>query len=498
MPAGPGGYHRRLSRIPVRALLLAFAVGFAPAAGARTLGSISFTPCVLDGTGGALVKAECARFAVPENPGAPDGRSITLQLALVPARAARALPDPVVLLAGGPGQSALEAYPDSAAAFEPLRRQRNILLIDQRGTGRSNVLKCPLPDFKDPAQQTAAAMKQQAADCLAESRKHADPRFYTTTDAIRDLETVRQAIGGPQLNLVGGSYGTRVGLEYLRRHPDGVRTLVLDAVVPPELALLQDHAANLDDALDRIFAACRADAACGKRFGDPARTLTQLRERLRAQPERTELPDPRTHQPLAEVLSEPLLAGIVRLYAYQPESAALLPLLLDEAAQGRPQALVAQGELIYKRLRDTLAHGMELSVICTEDAPFLEPNPADRGTLLGDQLHVLVREQCAVWPRGVLPEDFKEPVASDKPVLLLSGELDPVTPPHYAEQVVKTLSRGRSLVLKGQGHTVMARGCVPKLLRQFVDEADAGALDPACLEALGRLPAFTSYQGPEP
>lgn len=483
---------------PLRALALATLLGLAPGSEARTLGSISFTPCVLDGTGGALVKAECARFAVAENPGAPDGRSVTLQLALVPARSARALPDPVVLLAGGPGQSALEAYPDQAHAFEPLRRHRHVLLIDQRGTGRSNALKCPIPDFKDPAQQTAAAMREQAATCLAQSQARADPRFYTTTDAIRDLETIRQAVGGPQLNLVGGSYGTRVGLEYLRRHPEGVRTLVLDAVVPPELALLQDHAKNLDDALARMFAGCRADAACAKRFGDPQRTLAQLRERLRAEPIRTSLLDPRTHQPLSELLSEPLLAGIVRLYAYQPESAALLPLLLDEAAQGRPQALVAQGELIYKRLRDSLAHGMELSVICTEDAPFLKPNPADRQTLLGDTLHELVREQCAVWPRGLLPADFKEPVTSGKPVLLLSGELDPVTPPRYAEQVARTLSKSRSLVLQGQGHTVMGRGCMPKLMRQFVEEADPAALDPACLDALGRQPAFTSYQGPEP
>ena len=175
-----------------------------------------------------------------------------LQLALMPARTSRAERDLVVLLAGGPGQSALEAFPEAAAAFEPLRRQRHVLLIDQRGTGKSNPLKCPLPDWKDPRASTPAAVRQQAADCLAQVSDRADPRFYTTADAVQDLETVRRRLGSPPLNLVGASYGTRVALEYLRRHPEGVRTIVLDAVVPPELALSQEHAGNLDQALEPL------------------------------------------------------------------------------------------------------------------------------------------------------------------------------------------------------------------------------------------------------
>lgn len=482
----------------MRSLIGLGLLALAASAEARVLGSITFVPCDLDSASNGRIKAECARLDVPENPDAPAGRSITLQLALVPARSSRAAPDPVVMLAGGPGQSALEAFPQMAAAFEPLRKHRHILLIDQRGTGKSNPLKCALPDWKDPSTQTGPALRRQAAECLARLSARADPRFYTTTDAVRDLETVRQALGAPLLNLVGGSYGTRVGLEYLRRHPDAVRTLVLDAVVPPELALLQDHAANLDAAIAAILAACHADAVCAGRFGDPRQTLARLRAELRARPRPAAYVDPLTHVPRTEMLNEALLAAIVRLYAYQPETAALLPLLLGETAEGRPQSLMAQGELIFQRLGDALAHGMELSVVCTEDAPFLRPDPADAGTLLGQQLIALTQEQCAVWPRGRLPADFKQPVSSDKPVLLLSGERDPVTPPRYAAQVARTLPNSRSLVLKGQGHTVMIRGCAPKLVRDFVHAASAAALDAACLDPLAPAPAFTSYQGPEP
>lgn len=478
-------------------LAAALALAVAPAS-ARTIGSIAFAPCELDSASSGSVEAECARFPVPEDPAAPDGRRIVLQLALVPARGRSAETDLVVMLAGGPGQAALEAFPDSAAAFAPLRRDRHVLLIDQRGTGRSNALKCPLPDWKDPATQTAAALRVQAAQCLERVSAHADPRFYTTTDAVRDLETVRQALGAPRYNLVGGSYGTRVALEYLRRHPEGVRTLTLDGVVPPQLALLQDHAANLDAAVGQIFAACRLDADCFKPFGDPARTLAALRVRLRAAPQPAALHDPRTHVPRAATLTETLLAGVVRLYAYQPETAALLPLLVHEAAQGRPQPLLAQGEMVYERLRDALAHGMELSVICAEDVPFLQPRPEDAGTLLGPLVTGLAREQCALWPRGAMPADFKTPVVSDKPALLVSGERDPVTPPRYGEQVARTLSRSRHLVLQGQGHTVLTRGCMPKLLRDFIESADPAALDARCLEPLGAMPAFTSFQGPAP
>jgi pimeloyl-ACP methyl ester carboxylesterase len=485
-----------LSRLgaPALALLLTAA---APA-GARTVGTLEFTPCELESRNGGSVEAACARFEVPEDPAQPQGRRIALQLALVPARAQEPEPDLVVLLAGGPGQSALEAYGEVAAAFEPLARHRHILLLDQRGTGKSNPLRCALPDWKDPAEQTPAALRRQTAECLAALGERADPRFYTTRDAVRDLEAVRQALGAPRFNLVGVSYGTRVALEYLRRHPDGVRTVALDSAVPPELALLQDHARNLDDALARMFAACRNDALCAKRFGDPLLTLKALRAQLGSASVTARINDPLTHEPRDEVLSDTLVTAIVRLYAYQPEAAALLPLLLHEAEQGRPQALIAQGELVFRRLSESLAHGMELSVVCAEDAPFLRARPEDAGTVIGTALVELLQEQCALWPRGAIAPDFKQPVVSDRPVLLVAGELDPVTPPRYAEHVARALSRSRVLVVPGQGHSVLARGCLPKVLRQFVEQGDGVALDVGCVSAMGALPAFTSFQGPEP
>ena len=473
--------------------------GLPAVAAARTLGGVEFTPCELRTARAPIaVQAECARFEVPEDPAAPDGRRISLRLALIPARAAKPRPDPVVFLAGGPGQSAVDSYPVIQGAFRPLLAHRHVLLVEQRGTGQSSPLKCELPDWKDAAAQEAAAAREQAAACLKRYEGKADPRHYTTSDYIRDLERVRAALGLAQVNLAGGSYGTRVALEYLRRHPQAVRSVFLDSVAPPELALGQEHARNLEDALQALAARCSADAACRERHGDVGATLRRLRDELRRQPRSVAFRHPRTHEPLTAPFGEAALLGVARLFSYAPHSAALLPLLLAEAARGRPEPLLAQAELLIDSLGDELAHGMELSVLCAEDADLLVARPEDADTLMGNALPELVAAQCAVWPRGARPDDFKQPVVSDKPVLLLSGQYDPVTPPRYADQAARTLSNSRHLVAKGQGHTPAATGCMPRLLKQFVDTLDPKGLDASCLDALGDTPFFLDYQGPAP
>jgi pimeloyl-ACP methyl ester carboxylesterase len=483
----------------MRALILALALLAAtPAAHARTIGTIGFTPCELDSPIGGRVEAECARFRVPENHARPDGRSLLLHLALVPSRASRPQPDPVVMLAGGPGQSAIESYPAAQPALRPLLKRRHVLLVEQRGTGRSNPLHCPLPDWKDASPQDAGTARAQALACLERYRNRADTRFYTTGDYVRDLEAVRAALGAPQLNLIGGSYGTRVALEYLRRHPQALRSVVLDSVVPPELALGQDHARNLEEALDVTARRCAADAACRERHGDVRATLRELVQRVRTAPQPVTIRHPQTHALLRVPFNETALAGVVRLFSYAPQATALLPLLLDEAAAGRPDPLLAQAELLYASVSEQLAHGLELSVICAEDADLLQARPEDRDTLLGTDFVAFLQAQCAVWPHGTRPADFKQPVVSDKPVLLLAGERDPVTPPRYAAEVAKTLSNSRVLLARGQGHTPMAEGCTPRLLQRFVETLKPAALDATCLDALGDAPFFLDYQGAGP
>lgn len=478
-----------------RLILISIALAGGPAFAAPT-----FEPCELRAPGAvAGVEAQCATFTVPENHAEAGGRTIGLQLARVRARAGKPAADPMLFLAGGPGQSALESYPLVAAAFQPLLADRDVILVDQRGTGRSNPLRCELPDVDDPTapMPDRAELQRLARECLASLSGSADVRYYTTRDYVADLEAVREALGIAQWNLLGGSYGTRVALSYLQAHPDRLRTVVVDAVVPQDVALGQDHGAHLDQTLAAQFARCRDDEACATAFGDPAATLAELRHRYREAPTTVVIPDPLTHAPVEVALNHDTLAGTVRLYAYSPQTIALLPLVLHQAREGNPQPLLAQARMIFEGVEEMISHGMQLSVACSEDVPWLTAMPDD-ASLIGPELTGLLSAQCEVWPVPKAPAAFKQPVDSDVPVLLLSGEYDPVTPPAYAERAAVTLSNARHLVAPGQGHIVSNRGCMPRLIRQFVREASVADLDAGCLDTLAPMPFYVDFNGSTP
>lgn len=470
------------------------------------LGTLRLEPCVIGNhtaDGVPNQSAFCTRVSVPENWDAPAGRSIDLKVAIVKSETAGPLTDLVTFLDGGPGGAATEDYPLLAGAFEPLRQRHHILLIDQRGTGQSRPLDCPelpsdanqLPESTEPTQGAKLA---QLRRCLAELEQHADVAHYTTTAAVRDLEAVRQALGAPPLDLIGLSYGTRVAQQYVAHYPQAVRAVVLDGPVPNRLVLLSEHARNLERALRALFGACRASAACAARFGDPAVTLYRLRDTLRAHPPAVELRDPVTFAALHLTLTAQDLAAIVRFYAYNPASAALLPLMLHEADRGNFAPLLGQKKWLADDLGDHITSGMELSVVCSEDADLLAPRPEDQSTLLGNELITQLRAACAFWPHESRPANFHGPLVSSVPTLVLAGELDPVTPPAYGVEIVRHLSHARLLVAPGQGHGVSRVGCVPELLRQFIALPEPQLLDAACLQRLGPMPAFLDYSGPAP
>lgn len=471
-----------------------------PAAGARSLGALDFEPCVLTTPGSAAsVEAYCTTVQAPEDHDRPDGRRIDLALAWVPARDS-AEADPVFMLAGGPGQGARESYPGAAPAFSEVRRKRHILLLDQRGTGGSNPLVCRMGDAMEALDSVdVEAWTDMARDCLAEIGERADPAFYTTTDAIRDLDLVREQIGAETVNLVGISYGTRVAQQYAARFPEHTRSVVIDGIVPNDLVLGSEHAANLETALEQHFDGCRNDAACREALGDPRALL----DRVLAQADGDEAPvvryrDAVTHELHEERLGRGHVVTVVRMYAYAPHTASLLPLVLAEAARGQPEALMAQARMMTRSLDEQINHGMQLSVMCAEDVDEMSVREADADSVLGNLLVEVSQAQCAVWPRGQRPEGFRAPLATPVPALVLSGELDPVTPPRYGEAVVPHLPNGRHLVLAGQGHGTLAIGCMPRLLARFLDTLDAAELDTTCLDGLRATPPFTGFHGWEP
>ena len=469
-------------------------------------GALAFTPCTLTAPQAAAnVEALCSTLRVAEDPRQPDGRQIDLRIAwLTPEKNQVGTPDPVFFLAGGPGQAATEVAGVIAGPLREVRKQRDVFLIDQRGTGGSNPLDCraangePMP-MEEITGTDPAAIADYARACLAGLADRADPALYTTGQAIADLDAVRQALGVEQVNLIGASYGTRVAQQYAATYPQHTRAIVLDGVVPNDLVVGAEFAQTFQRAIEAQAALCRADAACAARF--PVDTVTQLRTvvaGLKANPRTVGYRDPYTAQWRQEPLHAEAVTGLAFAFSYVPQMAALLPIVLDEAAQGRHDGLAALAHMAGSSMAGQINRGMQWSVICAEDADRLAPAAAAEGQLLGPEVAELFYAACPVWPRGERAAGFNQPLTTPVPALLLSGQYDPVTPPAYGEAVAAHLPAGRHLEVTGRGHGTIGAGCMPGLMAQFLATTDATALDASCLASLEPVLPFTSFNGWEP
>jgi pimeloyl-ACP methyl ester carboxylesterase len=449
-----------------------------------------------------VVSADCGVLTVPENPLKPTGRQIGLAFARVPAISSRKQPDPLFVIAGGPGMAATTFYAMTAPVFARIHRDRDIVLLDQRGTGASNPLDCP-DEGESNSEVSNDAIAAEARRCLDELSTNADVSQYTTSLAVRDLERLRRVLGYDRINLYGVSYGTRVAQHYLRRFPEHARALVLDGVVPPQVSLGPDMAIDAEAALARILGRCAREPACQAEFGDPERDYHDLWQGLKAHPAPVSVADPSSGVATRFGFTRFHLATVLRLSIYSAEPTALLPLLLHEARQSKDYSrLAAQFLLLSRSYSDVVAAGMNNTVACTEDLAFYTPKEDERArlenTFLGTaQLDALLAI-CKIWPHGPIDPDFHAPLHSDVPVLLLSGSDDPVTPPAYAAQARRGLTHSLSVVLKDFGHGQIAAPCVDRVMAEFINRASVDGLDTGCTVNDRPMPFFTSLNGPPP
>lgn len=487
--------------VAILLFLLTGCQGETPAVVGTPAPAVSLSDCQIGAEGVSLrLSARCGTLTVPENPDDPAGRQIDLRLAVIPAVSRSPEPDPLFILAGGPGQAATETYVQISGAFQRIHQNRDIVLVDQRGTGGSNPLTCPASETGVDYSADSEDTQRYLQECL--QSLDADPAFYTTPLFAADLERVRQALGYGKINLYGVSYGTRSALTYLKMFPDSVRAVILDGVVPMQEPLGIDVARDAQNAIDLILERCSTDAACSQAFPDIQQEFDELVAALREQPVEVSIVHPRSGEPVELSFSIEQLAVAVRLASYAPETAALLPLLIHKAgAEGDYGLLAALYLIVTEQLSDTIALGLNNTVLCSEDMPFMpleEARRAGEGTYYGDLQIEALETACSVWPRGSIPADYKEPVQSSVPVLLLSGEVDPVTPPENAELAAQTLPNSLHLVAPGMGHNVIMRGCLPRVASDFIASGSVNGLDTDCVNEIVPSPFFVNFSGPLP
>jgi pimeloyl-ACP methyl ester carboxylesterase len=454
---------------------------------------LPLTACRLPGVES---EARCGTLETWENRATQSGRRITVKFAVVPARLRSKEPDPIVIFAGGPGQGGIALAPQVMPLFARLNDARDILFIDQRGTGGSHPLECA-GDTQLQMMFEDTIPAKVVADCV--KRLDADPRQYTTTIAMQDFDEIRAGLGYPQLNLWGGSYGTRAALEYLRRYPDRVRTATLDGVAPASMKLPLSFVADGDAALDRLLVSCAKDPLCERTYPRLRETIGAVRAGLAKRPVRASITDPLTGDRETILVTENVfLSGLFRPL-YLPELASLLPFAIHAAAEGDFNPLLAQNFEFTDEMAENFSLGMHLSVICSEDVPRIAPAEmaALSKSFFGRALVDDFIRACGIWPRGEVPADYYEPVKSNVPVLVLSGGIDPATPPRHGELVASWLPNAKHLVATNLGHGVSLHGCAPRLLETFINKASTAELDGKCLERIPR-PLFLMPMGVRP
>jgi pimeloyl-ACP methyl ester carboxylesterase len=396
-------------------------------------------------------------------------------------------------------------YSSAAPVFARIRRRHDIILVDQRGTGRSHPLLCQFDEqqmWDAGEEQTARVMRE----CRATLEKSHDLAQYTTSVAVGDLEAVRLALGYRRISFYGSSYGTRVAQHYARRYPASTEALILDGVVPPARILGTSTPLDAERSLQQLFERCRKQVACQQRFADPAQDYRELRERLMRAPVQVSMADPHSGAPRVISFSVSALAGALRLATYSDGQAALLPLALHLANhQNQFGPLASQFLLAASGYDAVLAYGMHNSVVCAEDVPFFDTAPVAReemkDTFLGTAQIDALKALCAEWPRGAIDADLHQKLDSPVPALLLSGTADPVTPAAFGDEAALGFRYAVHLKLPDQGHGQLAQPCMDSIMAAFLDAAHRSSqprVETGCLTKIAPEPFFLDMGGPGP
>lgn len=488
------------SSILFSTLTVVFAFASLPRAAAptqapqATLHAPFLTPCQRPEIDG---EALCGKYEVYEDRSARAGRKIALNVVVLPALSKAHAPDPVFWLHGGPGAAATQVVAAAKGGFlESLRGRRDLVFVDQRGTGQSNGLQCDLGDDPSDLQSFFGPLfpREKVRACREKLEKGANLKLYTTPVAMDDLDEVRAALGYDKINLVAASYGTIAALVYMRRHPAHLRAVFMAGVANTNIRQPLPFAAAAQHALELLFVDCAADAVCGKSFPNLREEFAAVLKRFDRGPVTANLTNPATKMTESVSITRGNFVERIRLLLYTTTFARFVPLIIHSAFKN--DFLPFEALSVQYNPGSLLARGMYLTITCSESVPFIteqDIRKETKATFVGDYRVRSHIEACKDWPQGDIPRSYVEPVVSPAPVLMISGELDGSTPPWLGAEAIAHLPNGRQLKVRYSGHQLDSP-CVWKLLADFINTAAADKLDTACAEAIRRPPFATELR----
>jgi pimeloyl-ACP methyl ester carboxylesterase len=465
-----------------RAIILIFAATVVNAANRTPVPAVESKPhaCQVQGITDDVL---CATFTVWENRDRKSGRKIGLNIVVLPALGTDRVSDAIFILHGGPGAAATDLA-SGLARFRALRARRDIVLVDQRGTGGSNPLDCDLyGDPPDLQKMTGSSFRVEAVRaCRERLAKIADLGMYTTAYGMDDVDDVRKWLGYDKINVWGGSYGTVSAQVYLRMHGSHVRSVVLASVAPVDELIPLHHAWAGQRAVDILFDKCRADADCNAAYPNLREEFRAIFDRVRKGVEvEIRSPDGQTVRVRPSVSA---FAEGIRHSLYYDDGRSF-PAMIHRAASGDLAPMIEKGIEANLNLHKILSTGMNLSVTCAEDIPYIDDATLARetaNTFLGDLRVQEQRAACREWVRGTVPSDVHQLVKSDVPVLLISGERDSVTPPSFAARVAKQLPNSLHIVFPEASHGNWGT-CGNRIWADFIDRGTVQGLDVSCVSA---------------
>lgn len=451
--------------------------------------ALKMAPCFI---AGLKERVTCGSLELPLDYSDPDGVKIPVHVAVLPAVSATPEKDPLVVFAGGPGQTAGDYGPFAKVAFHEILKKREIILIDQRGTGKSYGMRCEYGTLEDVLLDPT----EVAQVCRAEY--DIDVRHFTLENIMRDTNEIRKKLGYQQLNLWGGSYGTKSVSLYLKRYPEQVRSIIVDGVLPPDQSLFLSAPASAERALGKLVADCETQSSCQAAFPDFRKQVGELVERAAQGELSFKGLDPITGKPLDIDIEFEVVIESIRSVMYGAEGTTLLPYVVNQAHAGNLTPMLAS-LLGSSAISDSMYMGATLSLLCGEDVASVTAEQAAKageGSFARDSYYRIWSSSCKGWDFMRPTEaDFFSPATGDVPALILSGDLDPVTPPPLGERWLEGFPNGRHIIVAGTGHNTSHVGCMPKLLGEFMESLDAKALDASCLDYLDRLPLVVSANG---